>query len=122
MRGNGNLGAVMKGLMEQVEAPTDEEASTLVRYLEKHGQRPMDPSDPALRTQAGRAYHIACTQCHALPDPQRHTAAEWPQVVERMKVHMQWANTVVGPDELKTTPTLDTAQIVRFLQQRARRD
>ncbi len=29
-----------------------------------------------------------CTQCHELPGPGRHTAEEWPQVLERMLVIM----------------------------------
>jgi hypothetical protein len=33
---------------------------------------------------------------------------------------MTWANTVVGPDSLRTNPVLDTAEIVRFLQRCAR--
>jgi len=80
----------------------------------------MDPRHPALGSEAGKMYAIACTQCHALPDPRRHTPREWPGVVERMKEHMAWANTVVGPDSLKTSPVLDTAEIVRFLQRYAR--
>jgi len=120
MQGKGNLGAVMRDMMDKVEAPTDREVAVLTRYLRKHAQTEMNPSDPALRTQAGTIYSIACTQCHALPDPRRHTAREWPLVVERMKSHMEWANTVVGPDELKTNPALNTGEIVRFLQRHAR--
>jgi hypothetical protein len=120
MRGNGNLGGLMRDMMEDVRAPSDAEVAELIRYLQKHGQQEMNPAHPSLRTEAGQMFSIACTQCHALPDPQRHTAAEWPGVVDRMKRHMEWANTVVGPDELKTTPTLDTAEIVRFLQRHAR--
>jgi hypothetical protein len=67
-------------------------------------------------------FSIACSQCHALPDPRRHTAREWPGVVERMRRHMSWANIVVGPDTLKTNPVLDTSAIVRFLQRYARSD
>jgi hypothetical protein len=37
-----------------------------------------------------------------------------------MKEHMAWTNTVVGDDALKTTPVLDTTEIVRFLQRHAR--
>jgi len=33
---------------------------------------------------------------------------------------MTWANTVVGVDALRTTPVLDTAEILRFLQRYAR--
>ena len=120
MRGHGNLGTLMRDMMENVQAPSDAEVDELTRYLQKHGQKAMSPAHPALRSEAGRMFSIACTQCHALPDPQRHTAAEWPAVVERMQRHMEWANTVVGPDALKTTPTLQTEEIVRFLRRHAR--
>ena len=120
MRGKGNMGTLMKEMMDQVEAPGDDEVRTLATYLRKHGQREMDPTDPALRSEAGQMFTIACTQCHALPDPKRHTAREWPTVVDRMKRHMAWANTIVGASELRTTPVLDTAEIVRFLQRHAR--
>jgi uncharacterized protein len=120
MRGNGNMGALMKDMMARVKAPSDEEVRTLKRYLDANAQRPIDPSHPALKTPAGEMFSIACSQCHAAPDPQRHTAREWPGVVERMKRHMAWANTVTGAPELRTTPVLDTDAIVRLLQQYAR--
>jgi len=120
MHGRGNMGVLMKEMMDNVEAPNDEETQVLVAYLKKHGQSEMDPEHPALKSDAGRIFSIACTQCHALPDPRRHTRGEWPAVVERMKRHMTWANTVVGVDALRTTPVLDTTEIVRFLQRYAR--
>jgi predicted amidohydrolase len=80
----------------------------------------MDPAHPALKSEQGQMFSIACSQCHALPDPRRHTAREWPEVVERMQRHMSWANVVVGPETLKTSPVLDTPAIVRFLQRYAR--
>jgi cytochrome c2 len=120
MQGKGNMGALMKDMMDNVEAPADAEVATLSRYLQKHGQKEMDPTHSALKTEAGKMFSIACTQCHALPDPQRHTAGEWPAVVQRMRRHISWANTVVGPDSLRTTPVLDTREIVRFLQRHAR--
>ena len=121
MQGKGNMGALMREMMDKVEAPGDSEVATLTAYLRKHGQGEMDPRDPALRTEPGKMFSIACTQCHALPDPRRHTASEWPAVVERMKRHMLWANRIVGPEELKTNPTLQTDEIVRFLQRHARK-
>ena len=120
MQGQGNLGELMKEMMDNVEAPTDRETAVLTAYLKKHGQQEMDPSHPALKSEAGKMFSIACTQCHALPDPRRHTRHEWPAVVERMKRHMAWANTVVGVDSLRTLPVLETAEIVRFLQRHAR--
>jgi cytochrome c5 len=120
MQGRGNLGALMKEMMAHVRAPTAEEVVTLKRYLRKHGQREIDPAHPALRSTSGQIYSLACSQCHALPDPQRHTARQWPAIVERMKRHMTWANVVVGASELRTVPELDTAAIVRLLQRYAR--
>jgi len=120
MHGRGNMGALMKEMMDNVEAPTDRETGVLAAYLKKHGQQEMDSGHPALKSEAGKMFSIACMQCHALPDPRRHTRREWPAVVERMKEHMAWANTVVGTDALKTMPVLDTTEIVRFLQRYAR--
>ena len=122
MQGQGNIGPLMKDMMAGVQAPSDAETAILAAYLAKHGQREMDSGHPALRTSAGQIYSIACAQCHALPDPQHHTAREWPGVVQRMQGHMAWANTVVGVSELRTNPVLDTAEIVRFLQRYARSD
>ncbi len=120
MQGKGNMGTLMKEMMDHVEAPPEREVAVLTAYLQKHGQHEMDPAHPALKSEQGLRYGIACSQCHELPDPRRHTAREWPGVVERMKRHMAWTNTVSGPDALKTTPVLDTADIVRFLQSNAR--
>jgi cytochrome c2 len=120
MRGNGNLGEVMKDMMAHVRAPTDAEVETLTRYLQRHGQKAIDPDHPALVGRAGEAFAIACSQCHSLPDPARHTAREWPGVVERMKRHMAWTNVVVGAPELKTVPELKTEEIVALLQKYAR--
>lgn len=120
MQGKGNLGELMKEMMDHVEAPSDQEIVTLTRYLQKHAQKEIDPRHPALKSSAGRMFSIACSQCHALPDPKGHTAREWPEVVERMERHMAWANVVVGADSLKTMPVLDTNEIVRFLRRYAR--
>lgn len=120
MRGNGNLGHLMKEMMAHVKAPTDAEVETLTRYLQRYGQKEIRPGHPALSTRAGEAFAIACSQCHALPDPARHTAREWPGVVQRMQRHMAWTNVVVGPPELRTVPELRTEEILGVLQQYAR--
>ncbi|MEK6594117.1 MAG: hypothetical protein AABZ67_13670 [Pseudomonadota bacterium] len=122
MQGKGNMGALMKDMMTGVEAPSAEELATLTDYLQKHGQQAIDPKHPALATSAGQMFSIACSQCHTLPDPQRHTAREWPGVVQRMRKHMSWANIVVGASELRTTPELNTREIIGLLQRYARRD
>lgn len=120
MQGNGNLAELMKEMMAHVRAPTAQEVATLTHYLQKHAQKEMSSGHPALKTTAGQMYSLACSQCHALPDPQRHTAREWPVIVERMKSHMAWANVIVGASELHTIPELNATEIVRLLQRYAR--
>jgi hypothetical protein len=120
MRGNGNMGDLMKEMMAQVRAPDDTEVETLTRYFETYAQKEIDPRHPALATRAGEMFSIACSQCHAAPDPRAHTAREWPRVVDRMQRHMEWANIVVGAPELRTVPELNTEQIVQLLQRYAK--
>ena len=31
------------------------------------------------------AFNATCKRCHKLPDPQKHTAAEWPKTVDKMQ-------------------------------------
>jgi len=47
-----------------------------------------------------------CTQCHALPGPGRHTAEQWPQVLERMFVLMDVADRFGGLLGNVKTPSL----------------
>ena len=77
MKGKGNLGELMHDMMAGVEAPTVAEAETLLAYLEKYSQRPLDPKRyPAINLPEGQSFTLACQQCHVLPDPRRHTASE----------------------------------------------
>jgi hypothetical protein len=121
MQGKGNLGALMREMMADVKAPSPGEQRALVAYLQKHAQTAIVASRyPDLKTPPGQMFSIACSQCHVLPDPRRHSAREWPQVVERMQANMAWANRVVGEPALRTLPELDTAEIIRFLQRHSR--
>ena len=121
MEGRGNLGELMREMMAEVKAPSANEQATLVRYLEAHAQQEIDPGQyPDLGSPRGQMFAIACSQCHVLPDPKRHTAREWPRVVERMQHNMKWANRVVGDPALRTIPELNTAEIIRFLQRHSR--
>ena len=121
MEGHGNLGKVMQDLMAEVKTPDAHEQAVLLRYLQKHAQRGLEPGHyPEPGGESARRYSIACTQCHVLPDPRRHTASEWPAVVERMRRNMAWANRVTGDPVLRTKPELDTVDITRYLQRHAR--
>lgn len=122
MQGKGNMGKLMQDMMADVKAPDADEQATLLRYLQTYAQRAFDAAQyPDAHSEAGRRFSIACSQCHVLPDPQRHAAQEWPAVIERMRRNMAWANRVTGDPLLRTSPELDTAEITRFLQRHARK-
>ena len=120
MQGRGNMGTLMKDMMAGVVAPSDAERAALTAYLQKHAQREIDPAHPALKSTAGQMFSLACSQCHALPDPARHSAREWPGVVERMQRHMAWSNRIVGGPATRTSPELNTGEIVKLLQKYAK--
>ncbi len=121
MEGRGNMGKLMAEMMAGVTAPSAEESKVLVAYLQQHSQKPLDPAAvPAINTPAAEAFRLACQQCHVLPDPKRHTAREWPAVVARMQVNMEWMNRVVGSTPGKDEPQLRVADINAFLARYAR--
>ncbi len=122
MQGRGNLGKLMHEMMAGVEAPSADEARSLVAYLRKHSMKALDPKKyPAVNTPAGDAFRLACNQCHALPDPKRYTAKQWPAVVERMERNMEWMNRVVSSKPVPGEPQLRVADINAFLAKYARK-
>jgi len=122
MRGRGNMGELMKEMMAGVQAPDDDEAKVLLAYLRRNGQKPLDPKKyPEVDQPEGRSFKLACQQCHVLPDPQRHTAAEWPAVTARMEKNMEWMNRVVGKHPSPDEPQLRIDEINAFLVKRARK-
>ena len=122
MEGKGNMGKLMAEMMAGVEAPSLAEEQAIAAYHRKHAQRPLDPKRfPDLNSPAGVAFRVACSQCHALPDPRRHSAAAWPAVVARMQKNMQWMNRVVGSKPLPGEPQLKIEDINAFLMRHARR-
>jgi len=122
MEGRGNLGELMSDMMAGVSAPASDESETLLAYLRRHAQKPLDARRyPDLYRPEGEAFRLACNQCHVLPDPQRHTAAEWRAVVARMQENMQWMNRVVGTKPVPGEPQLRVEEISAFLAKHARR-
>ena len=126
MEGRGNMGALMSDMMAGVAAPSEEETKILVAYLRRHAQRPLDAKRyPEVNRPEGEAFRVACSQCHVLPDPQRHTAEEWRVVVARMQENMEWMNRVVGTkpalDRAAGEPQLRVEQIKAFLEKHARK-
>jgi hypothetical protein len=125
MEGRGNMGKLMAEMMAGVKSPAPEETQTLIAYLQKYAQTPLDEKRyPEVLQRSGQAFRLACNQCHVLPDPKRHTAAEWPSVVARMQKNMEWMNQVVGsqPESQQAAgePQLRIEEINAFLRKYAR--
>ncbi|HEU5177055.1 MAG TPA: hypothetical protein VFU24_06340, partial [Burkholderiales bacterium] len=105
-----------------VSAPSPDETKTLVAYLRRHAQRPLDATRyPEVNRAEGEAFRLACNQCHVLPDPQRHTAAEWRSVVARMQENMEWMNRVVGSKPVPGERELRVQEINAFLAKYAKK-
>jgi hypothetical protein len=122
MEGKGNMGKLMAEMMAGVEAPSLEEEQAIVGYHRKHAMRPLDAKKiPEVNGPRAESFRVACGQCHALPDPQMHTAKEWPAVVERMQKNMEWMNRVVGSKPIPGEPQLKIEDINAFLIRHARR-
>ena len=122
MEGKGNMGKLMAEMMAGVEAPAPEEEQAIVAYLRRHAQRPLDPKQiPEVNAPAAEPFRLACGQCHVLPDPRRHTAKQWPAVVERMRRNMEWMNRVVGSKAVPGEPQLRIEDINAFLARHARK-
>jgi len=122
MEGKGNMGKLMAEMMSGVEAPSLADEQAIVAYHRKHAQRPLDPRKiPEVNAAAGESFRVACKQCHTLPDPRRHSAAEWPTVVARMQKNMEWMNRVVGSKPVPGEPQLKIEDINAFLMRHARR-
>jgi len=123
MKGRGNLGELMHDMMAGVLAPSVDEAQVLLDYLQHYSQRPIDPKRyPAMNRPEGQSFRLACQQCHTLPDPRRHTAAEWPVVVARMEKNMEWMNRVVGNQRDPREPQLRVEEINAFLIRYAKKN
>jgi cytochrome c5 len=122
MEGRGNMGTLMSEMMAGVQAPSQEEQRTLLAYLRRYAQKPLDARRyPDAYGPRGEAFRVACNQCHVLPDPQRHTAEEWRAVVARMQENMQWMNRVVGSKPIAGEPQLRVEEILAFLEKHARK-
>jgi hypothetical protein len=121
--GKGNMGGLMKEMMGDVATPDAAAVGALTAYLRRHAQSPIDRGRyPELDAARSQSFRLACEQCHVLPDPRRHTAAEWPAVTARMERNMAWMNRVVGNQPNPHEPQLRIEEINAFLVRYARKD
>ena len=77
-------------MMMEVKAPSSQEEEVLLEYLKGHAMKALAPGIvPSPDSPNAALFQRTCSRCHALPDPNLHTADEWPGVVERMRKNME---------------------------------
>lgn len=100
---------MMDGMMG-IDAPDQQEITTVIDYLQANAQQPINRSKYSnLDSADGKVFTQTCAQCHVLPEPKQHTASEWPNVVGRMLGHIAVRN-------MSTPDIQQVEQIVEYLQ------
>ena len=74
--------------MRPVVVPSAEEERDLVAYYREHALRAMPEGVAPVAAPGQELFSRTCSRCHALPDPAKYPAAQWPTVVARMRQHM----------------------------------
>jgi cytochrome c5 len=106
-------GGRMPVVSNRAGSPSSDEQSDILNYLRAHSMRSIDPSIVPNASDPGAGlFARTCSRCHALPDPAQHTAAQWPQVVERMRGNMRKMN-VSGVDDAQAS------EIISYLTRNA---
>ncbi|MBI5634553.1 MAG: hypothetical protein HZA15_13870 [Nitrospirae bacterium] len=81
--------SIMSNMMG-IENPSSEEQLLMISYLKAHALKSVSPGMlPSPESKGAILFKEICSQCHALPDPELHSAGEWPKVIERMMSNMQ---------------------------------
>lgn len=113
-RMKGHMQSTRGGMLRRVLIPPEKDWLILTSYLGSNAQQALDMGTSSdLDSPAGMAFKETCSQCHAAPNPDTHTANEWPRVVLRMKTHIIRTG--------KKMPDQDTLmQIIEYLQNHAK--
>jgi len=68
---------------------------------------------PQPESQGAGLLQVYCAQCHALPGPGRHTAAEWPAVLDKMNMLMDVASRFGGLMGKVKVPNAEEKEVLR---------
>ncbi len=96
--------------MATAPLPSEDELAVMTEYMQKHAMPEAQPGELGEGEEAG-FYVAKCSACHVTPSPSAHTAAEWPEVVGRMRANAALQDVRPLDDE-------ETQRIVSYLQGR----
>lgn len=109
----GLMGEYVLAGMATAPVPSEDELTVMTAYMQKHAMPEAKPGELGEGEEA-EFFRIRCSTCHVTPSPKAHTAAEWPEVVGRMRANAALQDVRPLDDE-------ETARIVTYLQGRAAR-
>ena len=110
MGGNTRMGMGMRN----AKVPTEAEQTIMLDYLQAHALKAISPQElPDANSEGALLFKQKCSRCHALPSPALHTSAEWPEIINRMQLHMK----ITHIPELSDT---QEAEIKSYLQNNAK--
>jgi cytochrome c5 len=84
---------------------------TLYPEVMPPGMQPKDLPEPDSR--GASLLQTYCVQCHALPGPGRHTAGEWPAVLDKMNLLMDVASRFGGLMGKVRMPGADEKEVLK---------
>lgn len=114
MMGGGMTGGMMSRGMHNAEVPAENEQSIILRYLQSNALIAVASGEiPEAGGEDAALFRQKCSRCHALPAPDQYTAADWPDVVNRMQQHMKTMHIPLLTDQ-------EVSEISRYLQRNAR--
>ncbi len=112
----GMMGGMMgkrKMGMQQIPVPNESEQQEILSYLQNHGLKSVSKEKINAEESHGAKLFVSdCKKCHALPDPEQHSAADWPGIVTRMRTHLKQY-------QLKDLSDQDAEAIITWLQEHA---
>lgn len=107
----GLMGEFVLAGMATAPVPSEDELAVMTEYMQQHAMPEARPGE--LGEGEDVEFFVArCSACHVTPSPRAHTAAEWPEVVGRMR-----ANAAL--QDVRPLDDAETARIVSFLQDSA---
>ncbi len=110
-------GAALAGMMNQNGMQCGKMRGGMRPMMKRMMSDILPAVNPALLPDANsKGAHLLdryCTQCHNLPGPGLHTAAQWPAVVKRMNRRMQMMTGMMG---IKAPNRQELATILTYLQ------
>lgn len=76
---------------------------------------------PEPESEGARLLAGYCMQCHNLVAPSMHSAADWPGVVERMRLRLEWMGARDTPGGLRVPTAREWKVMQAFLQEYAQK-